>query len=273
MGKAGNIEYSFCPQVFTEAYITAWQNPYTTIYLVIEEINRGNCAQIFGDLFQLLDRKNGYSEYPIKADKDLADYIEKKLGKGHEGIAQRELRLPPNLTILATMNTSDQSLFPMDSAFKRRWDWEYVQIEPSHPESQFKINISGKTYNWADFLTEVNKRITVLTDSEDKMLGNFFIKDNINEEEFKSKVMFYLWSEVCKDYVHADTFFRSSKVIDGKEVQEEFTFSQLYESNASETLEGFMKFLGILEFVEKPEDYLEDDTTDEETNETDDTNI
>jgi hypothetical protein len=151
----------------------------------------------------------------------------------------------------------------MDSAFKRRWDWKYIPIEPSHAESQFEINIHGKTYYWADFLREVNKRITGLTDSEDKMLGNFFIKDNIDEEEFKSKVMFYLWSEVCKDYMHADTFFRSSKMIDGKEEQEEFTFSQLYEKNASETLEGFMKFLGIPEVTEKSEDDSEDDKAEE----------
>jgi 5-methylcytosine-specific restriction endonuclease McrBC GTP-binding regulatory subunit McrB len=116
--------------VFTNAYIAAWENTKKPVYLVIEEINRGNCAQIFGDLFQLLDRdkETGKSEYPIKADKDLVAHIEKVLGAGHEGIKNSELCLPPNLIIYATMNTSDQSLFPMDSAFKRRWSWIYEPI-------------------------------------------------------------------------------------------------------------------------------------------------
>ena len=259
----GSIEYSFCPQVFTDAYITAWKHPYTTIYLVIEEINRGNCAQIFGDLFQLLDRKNGYSEYPIKADNDLADYIEQELGKGNPGIIKRELCLPPNLFIFATMNTSDQSLFPMDSAFQRRWEREYIRIESGCPNSQFEIEVNGRKYSWADFLTKVNKRITELTDSEDKMLGNFFIKDNISEKDFKSKVMFYLWNEICKDYVHSDTFFKALITKNGKEGLEEFTFSQLYEEGSSLLLEGFMKALKVAEVTEDTEDEQEsDDSTD-----------
>ena len=261
MSKTGTIEYSFCPQVFTDAYVTAWQNPYMPIYLVIEEINRGNCAQIFGDLFQLLDRKNGYSEYPIKADNDLADHLEDRLGIGKDGIVKRELCLPPNLYIYATMNTSDQSLFPMDSAFKRRWDWEYVQIDPECEESIFSIDINGRKYSWPDFLTKVNARITELTDSEDKMLGNFFIKDDIEENEFKSKVMFYLWSEVCKDYVHADTFFKTLRTKDG---EEEFTFSQLYGKDASEILEGFMKYLEISEAVKVTENEQNDDSADDD---------
>lgn len=141
--------------MFTNAYIKAWENTNRPVYLIIEEINRGNCAQIFGDLFQLLDRdkETGKSEYPVKADKDLVAYIEKELGNDHEGIKNGELCLPSNLIIYATMNTSDQSLFPMDSAFKRRWDWEYVPInyDKSIDSGKFIIKIDDVEYLWVDF--------------------------------------------------------------------------------------------------------------------------
>lgn len=117
------IAYNFIPQAFLNAYVRAYQTD-ENVYLVIEEINRGNCAQIFGDLFQLLDRgDDGKSDYSIKADTDIRTYLEEVLGDDNEGIKGGNLCLPANLYILATMNTSDQSLFPIDSAFKRRWEW------------------------------------------------------------------------------------------------------------------------------------------------------
>lgn len=249
--EKSQIVYSFVPQTFLKAYIQAYRKPKERIYLIIEEINRGNCAQIFGDIFQLLDRAaDGKSEYSIEADVDLRIFLEDKLGCDNPGIASGKLCLPPNLYILATMNTSDQSLFPMDSAFKRRWSWEYVPINAECPDSQFNITIGDgpnkKTYKWASFLTLVNERIHKLSDSEDKQMGNFFIKDNIGVEEFKSKVMFYLWSEVCKEYEHAGSFFKY-KAADGKEV--EFTFNSLFPTNESTNaiLQRFMTYLGVEE--------------------------
>lgn len=241
------LVYEFVPQAFIDSYIKAWQNPDQTIYLVIEEINRGNCAQIFGDLFQLLDRnENGESEYTIKADKDLYKYLtsEKGLGEGHEGIENGNLKLPRNFYILATMNTSDQSLFPMDSAFKRRWAWEYVPIETSNINSQFKIKIGQKTYEWSDFLQKVNERIHKLSDSEDKQMGNFFIKNDVDVDEFKNKVMFYIWSEVCKTYEKSGSFLRDKNDNDA-----EFTFNSLFPTNdaTNNRLQGFMDFLGVKE--------------------------
>ena len=239
------ISYSFTPQVFTEAYSDAWQNSEEEVYLIIEEINRGNCAQIFGDLFQLLDRNsNGYSDYHIKADNDLRGYLYSRLGKDHNGIENGELCLPPNLYIFATMNTSDQSLFPMDSAFKRRWDWEYVPVVYSDYvlSSKFIITLGDKKYHWVDFLKKVNKRILEVTDSEDKQMGNFFIKGDVSEIEFKSKVMFYLWNEVCRDEYHTqNNFFRCKQGSEEKEV----SFNDLYQEDGLIKLHSFMEYLGV----------------------------
>ena len=243
--KDGEISYSFTPQVFTEAYIDAWKNPEEEVYLVIEEINRGNCAQIFGDLFQLLDRNSdGDSDYRIKADSDLRDYLYGVLGEGHEGIKNGELCLPHNLRIFATMNTSDQSLFPMDSAFKRRWDWEYVPVDYSEPKSNFIITLKEEKYRWLEFLKIVNERIFKATNSEDKQMGNFFIKADVSESEFKSKVMFYLWNEVCRDeYGTQNNFFRFMQ--NGKDIIE-FSFNDLYQTDGWKKLQGFMEYLGVL---------------------------
>lgn len=242
------ITYEFVPQVFTMAYVDAWNKleEGTPVYLVIEEINRGNCAQIFGDIFQLLDRKDdGYSKYPVVPDTDLKDYLTglENWGKTHLGIADG-LCLPPNLNIIATMNTSDQSLFPMDSAFKRRWDWKFIPIDPDCPDSQFKITIGEKHFSWASFITKVNQRILNLTESEDKQIGNFFIKKDIDADEFKSKVMFYLWNDVCKEHYNAGSFF---KYTSGEDVENEFTFNQLFASDATCILQGFMEYLEVEE--------------------------
>lgn len=244
----GKITYAFAPQVFTNAYVRAWEHPNEKVYLVIEEINRGNCAQIFGDLFQLLDRKDdGTSCYYIRADKDLADYLQHALsGDAKRGIKEGNLCLPSNLHIIATMNTSDQSLFPMDSAFKRRWDWEYIPINYSDEvkSGQFMITINGKNYKWVTFLKAVNKRIRDLTHSEDKQMGNFFIKNSIEKEAFKSKVMAYLWHEVCKDeYGTQGNFFRSYE--EEKKDMKEFSFNELYEKDDDLLLQGFMAYLGV----------------------------
>ena len=240
------IKYKFTPQAFTKAYVTAWENQEQAVYLIIEEINRGNCAQIFGDLFQLLDRKDGVSEYPIDADNDLKDYLEKELGVGHDGIANGKLRLPSNLNILATMNTSDQSLFPMDSAFKRRWDWECVPVDYENVDSaKFVINIDGKDYLWHDFLENVNARIKKATDSEDKQMGNFFITGNVTENQFVNKVMFYLWNDICKEeFGSLNNFFRN--YIDEKKSEtEEFSFNDLFTPDKKKLLSKFMEYIEV----------------------------
>ena len=229
------IIYEFVPQTFTDAYVYAYMNPTEPTYLVIEEINRGNCAQIFGDLFQLLDRKNGVSEYKIKADKDLAKYLNDELGKDADGIKDGKLCLPANLNILATMNTSDQSLFPMDSAFKRRWEWKYIKIADAHKD--WKIETNGE--DWYGFICQINRIINNMTSSADKQLGYFFCQANeekkITTETFVSKVIFYLWNDVFKDYGFDDAnLFKYKKVDeDGNRVGEDLdlTFPDFYDED------------------------------------------
>ena len=257
VGKDEEIAYSFVPQTFIKAYTQAYKKPNENVYLIIEEINRGNCAQIFGDLFQLLDRDdNGVSEYPIKADSDLKMYLEGELGKNHDGIKDGELCLPSNLYIWATMNTSDQSLFPIDSAFKRRWDWEYEPIK--YMNTDWGIEVGGNLYSWTSFQKEVNNRIFEATNSEDKMLGDFFVKPNnnvISEKQFINKVLFYLWNDVCKDG-DGDIF----KTEDNKDVK----FSDLYDTNASVTLKSMMKNLGVsIIETEDIEEFMEDSNSDD----------
>lgn len=233
--ETGNEElaYEFVPQVFTNAYIRAWKSlkddtltdAEKQVYLIIEEINRGNCAQIFGDLFQLLDRKDCRSEFSIIPDAELRKHLAK------EGLESNKLLLPENLHILATMNTSDQSLFPMDSAFKRRWAMEYVPINLDQKiAKEYKFKISDEEYSWVEFLRKINPLIRKATDSEDKQMGEFFIKGHVTEEEFVNKVMFYIWNDVCKDLYSASRisplyFMRSASGEDKKDV---FTFAELF---------------------------------------------
>ncbi len=147
------------------------------------------------------------------------------------------------------MNTSDQSLFPMDSAFKRRWEWEYVPInyDKDIKSGEFEITIGNNSYSWVAFIEKVNEKIFALTQSEDKQMGNFFIKHSIDEKGFKSKVMFYLWYEILRDETENNKYFFYGKTTtdDGKEVLSKFTFKDLYGDKATETLLQFMAYLGL----------------------------
>ena len=217
--ERGEITYDFTPQAFTNAYVAAWKNAPTPFFLIIEEVNRGNCAQIFGDIFQLLDRDEyGYSSYKTTPDQDLANYIRKQFAytdiDDEEVKSGKKMQLPPNLYIWATMNTSDQSLFPIDSAFKRRWDWRYIPID--YTDRGHYIACGDTQYSWADFLQKVNDRVESVTQSEDKKLGYWFMGNGAEQKEitidrFVSKVIFYLWNDVFKDFGKSgNTIFKDS---------------------------------------------------------------
>lgn len=315
--KEERIAYKFIPQAFLEAYVKAWKKlgskksgksdkSYNRIhpalldtpeiftknkaskkqFLIIEEINRGNCAQIFGDLFQLLDRNEySFSDYPIVADKDMQKYLEKEFA-GWEITNKDEINqlygeanmvnlimkgerlvLPSNLYIWATMNTSDQSLFPIDSAFKRRWDWKYVPIREGRDKEtnaplNWYINTGDKQYDWWSFISKVNELIGSLTNSEDKKLGYFFCKakdGEIDADLFVSKVIFYLWNDVFKDYGFDDKDFQDEE---GKIL----SFDRFYEDKNGKTnvdiaiVKQFLENLGV-------EEYYSDERKDSEDSE------
>lgn len=300
--KESRIVYEFVEQAFLQAYTKAWLayadkadgEKAKEQYLVIEEINRGNCAQIFGDLFQLLDRNGyGFSDYPITADKDMkkqlakafkdvsindAERINNIYGKDIVGkvLSGDILLLPDNLYIWATMNTSDQSLFPIDSAFKRRWDWKYIPISEGKENGVslgWKIKVNGKLFDWWQFVKKVNDEINEQVKSEDKKLGYFFCKAQdgiVSAETFVSKVVFYLWNDVFKDQDVASIFS------DG---DEELTFSNFYDTDDSgkaivkeDKVEVLLQNLGVEIVVEKTstndvEDDVEDDDENNESSE------
>ena len=299
--KEERIAYKFIPQAFLEAYVEAWKKLGSSKkqFLIIEEINRGNCAQIFGDLFQLLDRNEyGFSDYPIVADKDMQKYLEKEF-EGWEitnkdkinqlygeanmiGLIMKgeRLVLPSNLYIWATMNTSDQSLFPIDSAFKRRWDWKYVPIregrdKETNAKHNWYINTGDRQYDWWSFVSQVNKLIGSLTNSEDKKLGYFFCKakdGEIDADLFVSKVIFYLWNDVFKDYGFDDKDFQDEE---GKIL----SFDRFYEdvngvTNVNVTnVELFLENLGVDEFISDDEEEYINANEDEENEDSSDSNI
>ena len=277
------IIYQFVDQAFLQAYIKAWKFYTETLegadpkkqFLIIEEINRGNCAQIFGDLFQLLDRNDyGFSDYYIHADRDM----QKHLAKAFNGIAMNDshkntinamyhngerdivaqvlngeiLLLPNNLYIWATMNTSDQSLFPIDSAFKRRWDWKYRPIVKGRDrdgrELNWRITANTREYDWWSFLEKINAIVGTTTNSEDKKLGFFFCKSIdgvISTETFVGKVIFYLWNDVFKNIGFDDPIFKDE---DGSTLEfDKFYTTDIYGNTIVRTdkVERFLENLKV----------------------------
>ncbi len=197
--------------------------------LIIEEINRANVAAVFGDMFQLLDRKDGVSEYEIQTSEDVRKYLAAKLGGDGSEDKYKTLQLPNNFYIWATMNSADQGVFPMDTAFKRRWEFEYIDINKNtdklvyedgkdifipipienNVDSKEKKNLKYNLYKWNDVRKKINEKLSAISSvNEDKLLGPFFFsldklrsaKDEPQKfiELFKSKVLMYLFEDVVK---------------------------------------------------------------------------
>lgn len=194
-----SITYEFKPGPFTRVLQQAYKDPHNMYYLVIEEINRGNAPAIFGEIFQLLDRiETGESKYSV------VNYDVSKVVYGDE---TTQIKLPSNLTLLATMNTSDQNVFTLDTAFQRRWNMKMILNDISSAEHK-DIKIADTSVSWGDFNVVINKCIlssnASMLSSEDKRLGSYFISpydlknDTQAESRFSEKVIKYLWDDAFK---------------------------------------------------------------------------
>lgn len=225
-GKESEILYKYVEGPFMRVLVNSLKHPESNYLLIIEEINRANVAAVFGDVFQLLDRKNGVSEYPVAASEDIKRYLK------DNGITDcNELKIPSNMYIWATMNSADQGVFPMDTAFKRRWEFEYIGVDDNQQmienfEIPMQKNADGshEWMKWNELRTKINDKLTDLGINEDKLLGPFFISleklqsvDNHNESEaenfvkaFKSKVLMYLFEDAVK--MKAPSFFKCDKM-------------------------------------------------------------
>lgn len=198
------LRYVFTPGPFTRMLERAWRDPANHYYLVIEEINRGNAPAIFGEIFQLLDRKDvdnysedviGESEYGI-SNYEVADIV--------YGDSQHEVRIPSNMFILATMNTADQNVFTLDTAFQRRWRMEHIPNKFKFENGNHALDlIEGSKVNWGTFATVINDEIVEISrdisSSEDKRLGTYFVKKSeLDAKVFPEKVLKYLWDDAFK---------------------------------------------------------------------------
>jgi hypothetical protein len=206
--------YGFAPGPLSELLALAASSPHKMHALIIEEINRGNCAAIFGDVFQLLDRHEssergatiGESAYGITASPEWGAWLGEKITVDCRIFepGTRTLRLPPNLLLLASMNTADQNLFPMDSAFKRRWAMRYVPISKNEgPDARVPLRAQdGVGVPWRTFFTVINVWIVEYTKSDDKQIGPWFVHAKnggwLSAEVFCSKVLHYLWTDVFR---------------------------------------------------------------------------
>lgn len=215
----GDISYEFVNGPFTKILKSALSNPEETHYLIIEELTRGNAASIFGDVFQLLDRdKDGFSEYPITNDNiynSLSDEVQAFLTVHFES----KIVLPPNLSIICTINSSDQNVFPLDTAFKRRFDYEIKSTSPSDDFIDFNIQIGDiHIESWKEFYTKLNSFILRdLKLKEDKQVGPYFIKNHEQDEDklksIQTKLAMYLWNDLHKVHTISNkAIFDNNKV-------------------------------------------------------------
>ncbi len=246
--KDGEIGYDFTAGIFTKALVQAFEYPQKDIFLVIEEMSRTDIAAVFGDIFQLLDRDEfGKSEYSIN--NDLITYFLNK-----SGIEISKIVLPSNLHIIGTVNTSDQNVNVIDTAFKRRFDFIYSNVKPvkdietGEYKNTYIFTLDGKEFEWNKLYMALNKFIVKKLElSEDKQIGQFFIKfdlfdtEKLKYEAIQNKLLHYLWEDVQNAAISDeykifdnDTYFSFSILYDGfKNKKNVFSkkFIEVYDEN------------------------------------------
>ncbi|WP_458450111.1 AAA family ATPase [Fibrobacter sp.] len=266
----GGVEYRFKPGPFAEIVRRAYRNPAEPFFLIIEEINRGNAAAIFGEMFQLLDRirpedgpeelsgniyNTGWSSYGV-TNIDVNAYVRQKSTDNPEKIEYDDsipygdkikfinntaVRLPPNLSIYATMNTNDQNVFTMDNAFQRRFKSKMIRNVLDENSAQYKTEIDDTGVYWGDFRKWINEKIllpqTAVLKADDKCLGGWFITgekingvDKIKKEDFAEKVLKYLWDDVFKRNKSGEIFVKDDKVNSLSDLIDAFETSVGFES-------------------------------------------
>ena len=208
-----SISYQYVPGPFMRMYVKALKNAENVangteearpFILIIEEINRANVAAVFGDIFQLLDRDDNHiSEYPIQASEDIKKYLAKEFNRSPEDFAQ--ITIPNNLFIWATMNSADQGVFPMDTAFKRRWDFTYLGINDKAREiANQSVYLNNKKIYWNGLRMAINDYLAKIGINEDKQLGPYFLKKDVISDKdkfsevFKHKIIMYLFEDAAK---------------------------------------------------------------------------
>lgn len=264
------ISYKYIPGPFLRTLVNALKsnrlNETKNYLLIIEEINRARVSAVFGDMFQLLDRNEyGESEYEIQTSEDMRNFLTEQLGGNKDDY--QTIRLPNNFYIWATMNSADQGVFPMDTAFKRRWNFEYIGIDKNESGvSAYEIPISRivnekkiiKKVNWNKLRQAINKKLISLNVNEDKLLGPYFIgekdlKSAMQNQEnfinlFKSKVLMYLFEDAAK---MKRNFFNCDKYI-YSEICKEFDKKGIEVFNFSDDEKGELKELEIAPNPENP---------------------
>ena len=266
----GGVEYRFKPGPFAEIVRRAYRNPAEPFFLIIEEINRGNAAAIFGEMFQLLDRirpedgpeelsgniyYTGWSSYGV-TNIDVNAYVRQKSTDNPEKIEYDDsipygdkikfinntaVRLPPNLSFYATMNTNDQNVFTMDNAFQRRFKSKMIRNVLDENSAQYKTEIDDTGVYWGDFRKWINEKIllpqTAVLKADDKCLGGWFITgekingvDKIKKEDFAEKVLKYLWDDVFKRNKSGEIFVKDDKVNSLSDLIDAFETSVGFES-------------------------------------------
>ncbi|MFC2039851.1 AAA family ATPase [Chloroflexota bacterium] len=194
--------YHYVPGPFMRILEKALNDPETSFLIIIEEINRANVTAVFGDVFQLLDRKNGVSEYPINTSEDMKAHLLETTGASYE-----QIKIPKNMFIWATMNSADQGVYPVDTAFKRRWNFEYLGIDNNESLADKDVQLTaGHWVNWNKLRKEINEKLSGFRINEDKLIGPFFLglevlgDQEAFNEAFKSKLLMYLFEDAARQH-------------------------------------------------------------------------